>query len=58
VIVRPDLHERQRALVRTEPFVIVRGTLQRGDGTVNVMAEGFTPMRGENAVAPEAHNFG
>jgi hypothetical protein len=32
VVVKPDLYERQRSLVRTEPFVIVRGELQRRDG--------------------------
>jgi DNA polymerase III alpha subunit len=32
VVVKPTIHERQRSLVRTEPFVIVRGELQRRDG--------------------------
>jgi error-prone DNA polymerase len=32
VIVRPDLYQRQRLLVRTEPFVVVRGELQRRTG--------------------------
>lgn len=58
VIVKPDLHERQRSLVRTEPFVIVRGRLQRRDGTVNVMAESFTPLEAKQTVSPPAHNFG
>ncbi len=58
VVVKPNLHERQRTLVRTEPFVIVHGELQRRDGTVNVIAERFTPLEAENAAAPEAHNFG
>jgi len=58
VVVRPDLHEQQRSLVRTEPFVIVRGELQRRDGTVNLVAKSFTPLSADHAVAPEAHNFG
>ncbi len=58
VVVSPDLYERQRALVRTEPLLIVRGELQRRDGTVNVMAEQFEPLRHAAIVAPEAHNFG
>jgi error-prone DNA polymerase len=58
VIVKPDLYQRQRSLVRTEPFVIVRGELQRRDGTVNLVAESFRTLRLGAAVAPEAHNFG
>jgi error-prone DNA polymerase len=58
VVVKPDLHDRQRSLVRTEPFVVVRGELQRRDGIVNVIAERFTPLRADGALAPEAHNFG
>jgi hypothetical protein len=44
--------------VRTEPFVIIRGKLQRRDGTVNLMAERLTPLRAAGAPAPAAHNFG
>jgi error-prone DNA polymerase len=58
VVVKPGLHERQRSLVRTEPFVIVRGELQRRDGVINLIAERFTPLSADHAVAPEAHNFG
>lgn len=58
LVVKPDLHDEQRSIVRTEPFVVVRGELQRRDGTVNVIAERFTPLRERGAPAPEAHNFG
>ncbi|MDO8613372.1 MAG: hypothetical protein Q7R32_11205, partial [Dehalococcoidia bacterium] len=58
LVVKPDLHDRQRALVRAEPFVIVQGKLQRRDGTVNVIAARFMPLRAEGGPAPEAHNFG
>ena len=58
VVVKPDLYERARALVRTEPFVIVRGELQRRDGTVNVLAESFRALETADSLAPEAHNFG
>ena len=57
VIIKPDLYERQRSQVRTEPFVIVQGKLQRRDGTVNVVAARFRALQTEG-VAPEAHNFG
>lgn len=52
-----DLYERERTLVRTETFVIVRGELQRRDGTVNLLAESLSTLR-LGAAAPAAHNFG
>jgi len=58
VIVKPDLYERQRSLVRTEPFVSARGELKRRDGTVNLVAESFRALRMVPDVAPTAHNFG
>ncbi len=58
VVVKPDLYERERSLVRTEPFVVVRGELQRRDGTVNVLARSVRPLRADAAMAPAAHNFG
>jgi error-prone DNA polymerase len=39
VIVRTDVYDRYRAAVRGEAFVLVRGTLAKDDGTVNVLAE-------------------
>ncbi len=58
VVVKPNQYERQRALVRAEAFVIVQGELQRRDGTVNVIADRFTPLRADGPLPPEAHNFG
>jgi error-prone DNA polymerase len=58
VVVKPGLHDEQRSLVRREPFVIVRGELQRRDGTLSVIAERFAALRVEGAPAPQAHNFG
>jgi len=57
VVVKPHLYERQRALVRAEAFLIVRGELQRREGTINVAAERFRPLRVDGAPASEAHNF-
>jgi error-prone DNA polymerase len=57
VIVKPDLYERQRAIIRGEPFVIIRGELQRRDGITNLMARELTPFQ-VGDLAPEAHNFG
>jgi error-prone DNA polymerase len=58
VIVKPDLYERQRALVRSEPFVTVRGQLQRRDGITNLMAQSFASMPVGGGLAPASHNFG
>jgi len=51
VVVKPDLYERERSLLRTEPFIIVHGELQRRDGTVNVTAREITPLRLASDVA-------
>ena len=58
IIVRPDLYEANRSLVRGEPFIIAHGTLERRDGTINVAARGFTPLAVTRELAPTAHNFG
>jgi error-prone DNA polymerase len=59
VIVKPDLYESQRSIVRGSPFVIVHGRLELRDGTTNISAERFTPLEVPKEVtAPEAHNFG
>ena len=39
VIVRPDVYVKYRAAVRGEPFLLVRGKLQKDGATVNVLAE-------------------
>ena len=57
VIVKPDVYEAHRALVRGEPFVMVRGELQRRDGITNLMAETFVPLTA-GGLSPSAHNFG
>jgi error-prone DNA polymerase len=58
VIVKPDLYERQRPVVRGQPFVIIRGELQRRDGLTNLIAESFTPMSVDPKLEPASHNFG
>jgi hypothetical protein len=55
--VKPDVYETHRTLIRREPFVIVRGELQRRDGITNLMAETFV-SRTAGGLAPAAHNFG
>jgi error-prone DNA polymerase len=58
VIVRPQLAEQSRLVVRQEPFVIVDGVLQRRDATTNVLARRITPLKTPAAlVAPAARSF-
>ncbi len=45
VIVRPDVYERDRVVVRGEPFVWVTGKLAKDDGTLNVIAEVVRPLK-------------
>ena len=59
IIVPPWLHDRQRALVRGEAFVIIEGDLQRKEGTINLLAKRFEKLPIPQAMeAPESHNFG
>ncbi len=44
-IVHPEIFERDRTAIRTEPFLWIRGRLTRDDGTVNVIAEEVRSLR-------------
>ena len=61
LIVPPDVYERQRRLVRTEPLLLARGRLERpaaGNGIVNVLVrefEALDPALAEDGVAAETH---
>jgi error-prone DNA polymerase len=57
VVIKPQIHERARTTVRTEPFVVIRGVLQRRDGVTNLVARKLTPFK-VGDLAPVAHNFG
>jgi error-prone DNA polymerase len=57
VIVKPDVYEAHRTLVRGEPFVVVRGELQRREGITNLIAQSFVPLTA-GGLSPAAHNFG
>jgi error-prone DNA polymerase len=58
VIIWPDLYEQERVLVKTEPFLVVDGELQKRDGTTNVVARSLESLRVADFVSPKAHNFG
>jgi len=44
-IVRPDIYERDRLTIRTEPFLWITGKLAKDDGTVNVLTEEVKPLQ-------------
>ncbi|GIW08267.1 MAG: hypothetical protein KatS3mg060_3072 [Dehalococcoidia bacterium] len=57
-IVSPPVYERQRLLVRTSPFLIVSGRLQKEHGTINVLAQRFSPLSFPSDLnPPRARNF-
>ena len=45
VIVKPDVYKRDRAAVRMEPFLAVRGRLQKDGATLNVIAHEVEALR-------------
>ncbi len=45
VIVKPDVYERDRSAVRMEPFLAVRGRLQKDGATLNVIAHEVGALR-------------
>jgi error-prone DNA polymerase len=57
VVVKPDIYESHRTLVRGEPFVTVRGEIQRRDGITNLIAKSFVSLTA-GGLSPAAHNFG
>ncbi len=59
-IVRPKIYERDRVVIRGEPFLWVIGKLARDDGTVNIIAEEVRALKlrsiGESASMKTAFN--
>jgi DNA polymerase III alpha subunit len=45
VIVKPKIYQRDRSIIRMEPFVAVKGRLQKDGETINVIAHGVRALR-------------
>ncbi|MGD2123041.1 MAG: DNA polymerase III subunit alpha [Gemmatimonadota bacterium] len=45
VIVKPKIYQRDRSTIRMEPFVAVKGRLQKDGETINVIAYGVSALR-------------
>jgi len=58
VVVKPKLYASQRDIVRSEPFVVAKGEIQRRDGVTNLIAESFARIDVGGGISPPAHNFG
>jgi uncharacterized protein YdeI (BOF family) len=58
VIVKPDIYQRDRTTIRTEPFVAVRGRLQKDGETINVIAFEVRSLRLGGGVRPPSPGTG
>jgi len=56
IIVTPDLFDRHRTELVSEPFLIIDGVVQNQDGAVSVKAERVRPLPVAK-VAPASHDF-
>ncbi len=53
VIVKPKIYDKCRTTVRMEPFLVVRGRLQKDGLTMNVLAHTVEAVRVREATRPE-----
>jgi error-prone DNA polymerase len=44
VVLMPEVYEAHRLLARSEPLLLIRGTLERREGQVAVRAESLAPL--------------
>ncbi len=60
VVIRPDIYEKYRQVCIFNPVLIVEGTLQKRDGTLNVRADTISPFRpgGKRPVTPRGSHPG
>jgi len=58
VIVNPAVYERNRRTIRSSPALVIEGTLQREQGTIDILAKKFWPLEtGSTVAGVRAHNF-
>ena len=48
VIVRPQVYQREKAVARSHPAIMVEGLLQNQEGAISVMARRFTALGREH----------
>ena len=54
-IIRPDLYRANRQLIVSSPILIIRGALQKRDGTLSIKARSFEALKAE--VPMRSHDF-
>jgi error-prone DNA polymerase len=54
VVVRPDLYEKQRSVIRGESYLCVEGTVQLHSGTLNLIAISASPLNQLIGRSPES----
>ena len=54
VIIKPKIYDKCRTTVRMEPFLVVRGRLQKDGLTTNVIAHEVKAVRVREVMQPEA----
>ena len=47
IVLKPQVYQKYRYVVSTEPLLVVEGALQKREGIVNVVAERLVPLRQE-----------
>jgi len=58
VIVRPDVYEKYRRVIRTSPVLVIEGKLQKESGCIDVIAQRFWSFDSEGITrGVESHNF-
>jgi error-prone DNA polymerase len=54
VVVRPDLYDAQRSVIRGEPYLCIEGVVQLRSGTLNLLATRATPLTHARNALPRA----
>jgi error-prone DNA polymerase len=58
VIVNPKVYERNRRLIRASTALVIEGTLQKDQGTLDILAKRFWPLETDDTIAGiHARNF-
>ena len=58
VIVRPDVYEKYRRVIRTSNMLVIEGVLQKEQGTIDLLARAAWALNDEGVVdGVRAHNF-
>ncbi len=58
VIVRPDIYEKYRRVIRTSNMLVIEGVLQKEQGTIDLLARAAWTLNDEGVVdGVRAHNF-